>query len=270
MPDALVTFRRTVQGPPPALRRLLGDTVSAGLPAGVSPYPLLRVPAEATLVHEGGEARTVYLVQAGHFKTVRNGEDGYEQVLDFIGSDGLLGCDGLADGHYASGAVALVESWALALPAAELQRLCQQSAAVAARWQAAMALQIARAGDRTCVMSAVGAEKRLARFVLMAARRQAERGESSRRLHLPMCRRDLGSYLGLSHESVSRSFTLLASAGMLTVSNRDVEVTDPAALRAFVASTRGYAALRRELLALGEARAADLAAGMDAAAPVLG
>lgn len=236
---------------PTALRRLLGEDASACMPAGVSPYPLLRVAQDATLVHEGGVARTIYLVQAGHFKTVRNCEDGYEQVLDFVDADGLLGCDGLADGRYASGAVALEDSWVCALPASDIQRVCQHSPAFAGRWQAAMALQIARAGDRTWVMSAVGAEKRLARFVVMTARRQAEHGQSSQRLRLPMCRRDLGSHLGLSHESVSRAFTLLDAAGMLHVHNREVEVTDIAALRSFASSTRGYAALRRGLAGPG-------------------
>ncbi|WP_425259365.1 Crp/Fnr family transcriptional regulator [Rubrivivax sp. RP6-9] len=257
--EASTTTRRTSDTPPPALRRLLGEAAATFMPAGVSPYPLLRVPADTTLVHEGGLARTIYLVQAGHFKTVMNCEDGYEQVLDFVQADGLLGCDGLADGRYASGAVALEDAWVVALPAVEIQRVVQQEPAFAARWQAAMAQQIVRAGVRTWVMSAVGSEKRLARFLVKAMQRQADRGESPHRLRLPMCRRDLGSHLGLSHESVSRSFTLLDAAGLLRVNNREVEVLDAKVLRSFASSTRGYAALRRGACASG-ARADCLAA----------
>lgn len=245
MIDAHAPPSGRVDGLPPALRRLFGDASSTCMPAGVSPFPTLKVAQDATLVHEGGPARTVYVVQAGHFKTVRNGEDGYEHVLDFVGADGLLGCDGMADGHYASGAVALDDAWVCALPTAEIQRVCQQAPAFAARWQAAMSLQISRADDRTWVVNAVGAEKRLARFLLLASRRQAERGESPLRVRLPMCRRDLGSHLGLSHESVSRSFTVFVAAGLLGVSNRDVHVVDIAALRAFASTTRGYSALPR-------------------------
>lgn len=244
------------ENPPPAIRRLLGEAASSVMPPGPNPYPLVRVPQDTTLAHEGSAARTIYLVQAGHFKTVRNGEDGYEQVLDFIDADGLLGCDGLADGRYASGAVALEDSWVYALPTVEIQRMCQQVPAFAARWQAAMARQIARAGDRAWVMSAVGAEKRVARFITMWLRRQADRGGSSSRMRLVMCRRDLGSHLGLSQESVSRALTLLDAAGMLKVHNRQVDVADVAALQAFVSTTRGYAALRRDLLASGVVRPA--------------
>lgn len=232
-----------------ALRRLLGDAAERCMPAGVSPYPLLHVAPDATLVHEGAAARSVYIVQAGHFKTVRNGEDGYEQVLDFVEADGLLGCDGLADGRYASGAIALSDAWVIALPAAEIQRLCHQDPGFAARWQAAMAQQIARAGDRMWVGNAVGAEKRLARFLVMSLRRQAEGGGWPQRLRLPMCRRDLGSHLGLSHESVSRAFTLLDAAGLLKVDNREVTIGEPQSLRRFASSTRGYTALRRDLAA---------------------
>ena len=243
--DASTTPRPTSDAPPLALRRLLGDAAATFMPAGMGPYALLRVAADTTLVHEGALARTIYVVQAGHFKTVMNCEDGYEQVLDFAQADGLLGCDGLANGRYASGAVALEDAWVVALPAAEIQRVAQQEPTFAARWQAAMAQQIVRASQRTWVVSAVGSEKRLARFLAMVMRRQAERGESLHRLRLPMCRRDLSSHLGLSHESVSRSFTLLAASGLLRVNNREVEILDAEALRSFASSTRGYPALRR-------------------------
>ncbi len=231
---------------PAALQRLFGDALEACMPGGVCPFPLMRVAQDATLIHEGAAARLLHVIQAGHFKVVRTCEDGYEQVLDFADTGDLLGCDGLADGHYASGTVALEASWVFALPMADVQRLCAQVPALAERWQAAMARQIARAGDRAWVMGAVGAEKRVARFVLLALQRQAARGESAQRLHLRMCRRDLASHLGLSHESVSRSFTLLADAGLLGVDNREIDLLDRAALHALAHSTRGYPALRRQ------------------------
>lgn len=252
MTEADAPVRAPRETPSMALSRLLGEAAASCMPSGVSPYPLVPVAADSTLVHEGAPTRSLYLVLAGHFKTVRNGEDGYEQVLDFVEADGLLGCDGLADGRYASGAVALCDASVYAIPAAEIQRVCHLEPAFAARWQARMARQIARAGDIAWVMSAVGAEKRLARFLVMAMRHLPEPARPPLELRLPMCRRDLGSHLGLSHESVSRAFTLLDAAGLLRVSNRAIEIDDPAALRSFASSTRGYAALRREVAAARE------------------
>jgi CRP/FNR family transcriptional regulator len=232
---------------PAALERLFGVELAERWPAGICPFPLVRVQPGTTLIHEGAPARLVHVIQAGHFKLLRIGEDGYEQVLDFACGGELLGCDGLSDGRYASGAVALEEAWAVALPVVELHHLCRSAPALSLRWEAALAAQIARAGDRAWVMGAVGAEKRVARFVLLALRRQATRGGASSCLHLPMCRRDLASHLGLSHESVSRSFTVLDEAGLLCVLNRDIEVLDRDALHDLACSTRGYAALRRGL-----------------------
>lgn len=235
----------TIDAVPAVLRRLFGDDLSVWMPGGVSPFPLVHVPQDATLIHEGAPARSIHVIQAGHFKIVRTCEDGYEQVLEFADSGELLGCDGLADGFHASAAVALEESWVFALPTQEVQRLCLQLPACAMRWQAEMAAQIARAGDRAWVMGAVGAEKRVARFVLQHLHRQAAHGESERRLHLRMGRRDMASHLGLSHESVSRAFTLLDDAGMLRVDNREVTVLDRDTLQALACTTRGYPSIRR-------------------------
>lgn len=229
-----------------ALEQFLGDDAADCMPAGVSPFALMRLMQDTPLVLEGAPARCVYLVQAGSLKIVRTGEDGYEQVLDFVGRHDLIGCDGLADGHYASGAVALEESWVYALPIADIRQLAQHRPEFSDRWQAAMAAQIARAGELAWLIAAVGAEKRVARFLLLLSRRMAEHGESPRRLRLRMCRRDMASHLGLAHESVSRSFSLLADMGLLRVNNREIELLDGEALRAFASCTRGYPEGKRE------------------------
>jgi CRP/FNR family transcriptional regulator len=239
--------------PPPgdfrvsALEHFLGSDAKACMPAGVSPFALVHVAQGAPLVHEGAPVRCVYVVQAGSFKTVRTGEDGYEQVLDFVGRHDVIGCDGLANGHHASGALALEESWAYALPLADIRRLAHERPAFNDRWLAAMAAQITRASESAWLIAAVGAEKRVARFLLLLARRMAERGESPRRLRLRMCRRDIASHLGLAHESVSRSFSMLADMRLLRVDNREIEILDDDALRTFASCTRGYPQARRDV-----------------------
>jgi CRP/FNR family transcriptional regulator len=243
-----------------ALECLIGGSVAEWAPGGVSPFALLRVAEHHPLFHEGSPTHSVHVVQAGFFKIVRTGEDGYEHVLDFAGRHDLLGCDGLANGQHPSSAVALEESWVYALPMAEVRRLTQRLPGFSAHWESAMSAQIGRAGDLAWLMAAVGAEKRTARFISLYARRMAERGQSSRRLLLRMSRRDIASHLGLAHESVSRSFTLLAEAGVLLVDNREVEIVDPDALHRYAFSTRGYppAVPRQPAAVTGEARRPDL------------
>jgi CRP/FNR family transcriptional regulator len=91
------------------------------------------------------------------------------------------------------------------------------------------------------MMAAVASDVRLARFLLWMSARMEEAGQSPRRLLLRMCRRDIASLLGVAHETVSRSFTTLADAGLLTVQNREVDILDLPALRGVARSTRGGA-----------------------------
>jgi CRP/FNR family transcriptional regulator len=229
---------------PPAdadeLVRWLGEAFATVAPSGVAPFARVRVAEGATLIHEGAPLRHLFLVQAGWLKRVVTGEDGYEQVVDFTSRQALLGTDALANGRHRRGVVALEDSWVYALPWHDVYPLFQRMPAFAARWHAALAREILRADETAWTMAAVGAEKRTARFVLLLARRMAELGESRSRLHLHMGRRDIGSHLGLAHESVSRALTTLADAGMLRVENREVEILDALALSRFALSTRGY------------------------------
>jgi CRP/FNR family transcriptional regulator len=224
----------------PPLQRLLGESLAEWGPAGVAPFARLRVGEQQTLFHQGAPARCVYLVHTGWFKIVRTGEDGYEQALDFCGPGDVLGCDVMADAMHHNQAVALETAWVYALPIADVQRMCHRSAPFNARWQAAMAAHIARAGEAAWVMAAVGAEKRTARFIITFARRMGALGQSRRRLRLRMCRRDIASHLALAHESVSRSFSLLVNNGILRVENREIEILDEVALQRFAQVTRGY------------------------------
>lgn len=219
----------------------LGGPLRNWAPAGVSPYPLIHLAERQTLVHEGADARSIYLVQAGEFKIVCTAEDGYEQVLDFAGRGDVLGFDGLACGVHQQGVVALEDAWVYALPVSELHALWQRVPSFASELQTALGRQIARSGELAWLTAAVGADRRTARFVLHWSRRMLERGQSGRRLLLRMSRRDVASHLGLAHESVSRSFTELAELGLLSVDNRNIEILDEPGLRRFALWTRGTA-----------------------------
>jgi CRP/FNR family transcriptional regulator len=82
---------------------------------------------------------------------------------------------------------------------------------------------------------------RLARFIVWWSNRMAERGQSPRRLLLRMSRRDIGSLLGVAHETVSRSFSNFVDQGLLRVDNREIEIMDFAGLKARTRNTRGLA-----------------------------
>lgn len=206
----------------------------------VAPPVPLRVRRQSLLVAEGAAARYLYIVQAGDFKVSRVGEDGYEQVLGFATASDALGLDGLAHGAFLGSAEALQDSMVYAVPMSDLRALRASNPTFDARLQEALSSQWLRMCDMAWLMAALGADRRIARFLLQQSRNMGERGLSTRKLRLPMSRRDIAAYLGLAHESVSRSFTALASAGYLHVRLREVEIVDIDALQQLASCTRGH------------------------------
>ncbi len=220
------------------LLRLMGAQVER-LPA----VPLLsvawhRLHAGETLHHEGAVADAIHFVRAGAFKIFRTAEDGYEQVLGFAVRGEVLGFEALANGTHPSAAMALEESSVYSLPLAEFESLGQRLPELDLLVHRAVSGALMRRGELAEMMAAVAAEVRLARFLLQLSRRMDECGESPRRFHLRMSRRDIASYLGVAHETVSRSFGALARWGWLRVDNREVEILDLPGLRHFALNTR--------------------------------
>ncbi len=192
----------------------------------------------ATLHHEGAVAECIHFVRAGAFKVFRTAEDGYEQVLGFAVRGDVLGFEALAHGTHSSSAVALEESSVYSLPLDEFDSIGQRLPQLNRLVHRALSNALTRRGELAEVMAAVAAEVRLARFLLQLSRRMAECGQSPRRFHLRMSRRDIASYLGVAHETVSRSFGALSRWGWLHVDNREVEILDLSGLKQFALNTR--------------------------------
>jgi len=220
--------------------RWFGERERAHWSASVAAPVACRVSRLAALVREGADARNVYIVQAGDFKVSRMAEDGYEQVLDFVAAGEMLGLEGLAGGRSLATAEALQDSLVYAIPLHDLRALRAANPRFDDRLQESLSAQWSRMRDLAWLTGAVGSDRRTARFLLLMARRMAERGLSACRLRLPMRRRDIASYLGLAHESISRSLTALAAAGFLKVRGRDVEIVDMDGLRLLASNTRGH------------------------------
>lgn len=222
------------------LRLLGGDASSSKLAAGI-PVALRRLEEGGHLTHEGAPLHSLYVVRSGSLKCVRAMEDGYEQVTALALPGDVLGFEGLHCGHHAATNVALEVSTMYALPLAHLQALREQCPALDDAWQRALSRELARATATADMLAAVASDVRLARFILWLSSRAAGLGWSPRRLRLSMCRRDLASLLGVAHETVSRSFTLMADAGLLKVDNREIEILDLARLQARARTTRRVA-----------------------------
>lgn len=222
------------------LVRLMGVAPHEGAGASeAARVSLRRLHEGTTLFLEGSHAHALYVLRCGSTKTVKIQEDGYEQVLAFQNAGDVLGFEGLYGALLPASVVALEDSSVFVLPLGELPRLREDCPLFTDALELAVSRQLLNAAATAGLMAAVASEARLARFLLWWSERMAALGRSTRSLHLRMCRRDIASFLGVAHATVSRSFTALAETGCLRVDNRDVEILDFDTLRAHARTTRG-------------------------------
>ena len=186
-----------------------------------------RVRRGEALFREGDPCRGIPVVRSGTFKTVIPGPDGHEQVTGFQLAGDVLGLDGLAHGRHASRAIALEDSEVVVLPYEAGQRDPQ---GVGHLLPQLIGRELVRKQKLTLLLACMSAEQRLASFLLNLSRRLQARGYSAGEFHLRMSRGEIGSYLGLNLETVSRTFSLLQQRGVIGVDARHVVVRDRAAL----------------------------------------
>ncbi len=221
-----------------ALLALMGANPADAQRGANIPTSVRRLREGESLFLEGSRAQAIYFVRAGTFKNYCTCEDGYEQVLGFTGRGELLGFDGIGGGVYENQAVALEESSVYVVLLRDFFGANPRNPELDRIVFGAVSASLKRRAELADVMAAVAAEVRLARFLMHLSQRMASCGLSPRRFHLRMSRRDIASYLGVAHETVSRSFSALAEGGLVQVDNREVEILDIAGLKAFSSGTR--------------------------------
>ena len=160
-------------------------------------------------------------------------------MLGFAGRAEVLGFDAVCMEFHPTAAVALEESSVYVVLVRDLFTSAQRIPALDRIVALAVSRALTQRGELADLMAAVAAEVRLARFLMQLSVRMEACGQSPRRFHLRMSRRDIASHLGVAHETVSRSFSALAGWGVVDVNNREVEILDMDRLRALARSTRG-------------------------------
>ncbi len=175
-------------------------------------------------------------MRTGFFKTCVGAEDGSDQVTGFQMAGELLGFDGIGTERHACDAVALEDSQVCVIPFDTLETLSQEFQPLQRQFHKIMSREIVREHGVMLLLGSMRAEQRLAAFLLNLTKRLHSRGFSSTELVLRMTREEMGSYLGLKLETVSRTFGKLQEEGILEVKQRQVRVLDEAALQRLVNS----------------------------------
>jgi CRP/FNR family transcriptional regulator len=193
---------------------------------------LRHVRSGGPLFSAGDAFHSLYGVQAGFFKTSTVDGDGRSQVTGFYMAGDLLGLDGINEGRYDLTATALEDSVVAVMPYALVESLTRESRELQRELHIALSREIAREQKLILLLGSMHAEQRLASFLINLSRRVGRRGYSPSELNLRMTRADIGSYLGLKLETVSRLFTRFHQYGLLEIHQRHLRLIDFDRLRA--------------------------------------
>jgi len=191
----------------------------------------LKVARGRCLFHQDDEFKGFYCVKSGLFKSISTTPGGREHVTGFKSPGDVVGLDGAATGRYTTSAIALEDSRVQLVDSGELLQASGQDARHN-ELSTLMSREIVRDQSILLMLGSLSAQERLAGFLLDLLERSEARGVRGGRLHLTMTRHDIGSHLGLTLETVSRSFSKLAAHGQgpIRVRWRDVFVLDPHSL----------------------------------------
>lgn len=169
--------------------------------------------AREHLYCEGDRALNVYRVETGHILIYRTMSDGRRQVIDFAYPGDLIGLGAL--GEHASHAQATERTIVRCLPVAALSEVAGADPRVALRLYEAVSQELLASRELLFTVSQRMAMERLASFLLALSRRSERRGGDPSEIVLPMTRNDIADFLGLTIETVSRTFTRLRTEGLI-------------------------------------------------------
>lgn len=177
------------------------------------------------------EFTAIYAVRSGSIKTYNVSDQGVVQVTGFFLPGEIFGIDGIAHTHYVSAAVAMETSAICEIPFNRLEELSMTMPSLQRHFFKLMSKEITNDQQLITLLSKNSAEERVATLLLSISSRNAKRNLSSLRFRLPMSRADIGNYLGLTVETVSRVFSRFQKQGLLEVDKKEIEIKDFDALQ---------------------------------------
>lgn len=194
-----------------------------------------KVPRDARLYRLDDPFTKLYAVRVGHFKTFQINAAGEKQITGFQMPGELLGMDAIGSNRHHCDAVALEDSEVCEIPFASLESLLMEIPSLLRHFHRLMSQEIAREQNAMLLLGSMRAEQRLASFLVNIGARYSLRGYSPTNFQLRMMREEIGNYLGLTIESISRVLGRFKKAGLIRVSNREIEILDLPRLKAVAA-----------------------------------
>lgn len=186
------------------------------------------------LFRNGEKFTSLYAIRTGFFKTCVASEDGRDQVTGFQMAGEVIGLDGIVNEHHTCDAVALEDAEVCVMPFDRIEELSREVNALQRHVHKIMSREIVRENGVMLLLGSMRAEERVAAFLMNLVQRLHARGFSQSELVLRMTREEIGSYLGLKLETVSRTFSRFAEDGIVEVKQRHVRILNTDALKDIV------------------------------------
>ena len=190
-------------------------------------YTRKRVKRGEVLYRAGGGFEALYAVRSGFLKSRVVLPDGRDQVTGFHMAGEIVGTDGIGTESHTADVIALEDSEVCVIPYSHLEQPELQR-----QLHKVMSRELVRDQGVMMLLGTMRAEERLAAFLLNLSQRFLARGYSANEFHLRMTRDEIGSYLGLSLETVSRLFSRFQEDGLVSVQQKHIRILDIPGLRA--------------------------------------
>ena len=196
-----------------------------------------RIARGANLFRSGDAFTNLYAIRLGHFKTYQLSQDGQEQITGFQMAGELLGMDAISTDRHQCIAQALEDSEVCDIPFSNLEQLFGSMPTLLRHFHRMMSQEITREQSVMLLLGNMQASQRFAAFIVNLGSRYEARGYSSSAFQLRMSREEIGNYLSLTIESISRLLSRFKKDGLLEVKNREITLTDPVRLKAIAAGS---------------------------------
>lgn len=212
--------------------------LGAEMPVGHSlinvSFPVRRIKPGETLYRAGDKFSAIYVVRSGFLKTVSVDAGGGETVLGFPMGGDVIGLEGVDSGRHTADVIALDICNAAVIPFARLAQLGHEHPCIERLLYSIFSRELVHKHRMFRLLGTLGAEARLASFLLGLADRFGQLGYSRTSFTLRMTRQEIGSYLGMQLETVSRTLSAFAAAGLIKVDRRAVTLSDVDGLRRII------------------------------------
>ena len=173
----------------------------------------------------------LYAIRSGFFKTYELSSDGHEQINGFHMTGEIMGMDAIGPGHHACNAVALEDCEVCIIPFSRLEELLHDIPSLMHQFHRLMSREIAADHGMMMLLGNMSAEQKLAAFLINLSDRLRARDLSPTVMRLSMSREEIGNYLGLKLETVSRMFSKFQEDGLVQVERRNLTITGLPALQ---------------------------------------